>query len=84
MTFKTDSNVPIPVSVAFHGFGGWKRSLLGSHHIYGSGSVHFYTRSKAVKTTSSRWPIGTKAGASLVSPTMEASLSIRNHIHTHY
>ena len=62
-------NVPIPVPVAFHSFGGWKRSLFGSHHIYGPESVHFYTRSKAV---TSRWPTGIKEGASLVFPTMEA------------
>ena len=61
-------NVPIPVPVAFHSFGGWKRSLFGSHHIYGPESVHFYTRLKAV---TSRWPAGIKAGASLVFPTME-------------
>jgi malonate-semialdehyde dehydrogenase (acetylating) / methylmalonate-semialdehyde dehydrogenase len=61
-------NVPIPVPVAFHSFGGWKRSLFGSHHIYGPESVHFYTRVKAV---TSRWPDGIKAGASLVFPTME-------------
>jgi malonate-semialdehyde dehydrogenase (acetylating)/methylmalonate-semialdehyde dehydrogenase len=61
-------NVPIPVPVAFYSFGGWKRSLFGSHHIYGPESVHFYTRSKAV---TSRWPTGIKEGASLVFPTME-------------
>ena len=61
-------NVPIPVPVAFHSFGGWKRSLFGSHHIYGPESVHFYTRMKAV---TSRWPAGIKAGASLVFPTMD-------------
>lgn len=61
-------NVPIPVPVAFHSFGGWKRSLFGAHHIYGPESVHFYTRLKAV---TSRWPAGIKAGASLVFPTME-------------
>ncbi|MEE2643574.1 MAG: CoA-acylating methylmalonate-semialdehyde dehydrogenase [Myxococcota bacterium] len=61
-------NVPIPVPVAYHSFGGWKRSLFGSHHIYGPESVHFYTKLKAV---TSRWPAGIKAGASLVFPTME-------------
>ena len=61
-------NVPIPVPVAYHSFGGWKRSLFGSHHIYGPESVHFYTKLKAV---TSRWPAGIKAGASLVFPTMD-------------
>jgi len=41
-------NVPIPVPVAFHSFGGWKRSLFGSHGIYGPEAVHFYTRLKTV------------------------------------
>jgi len=45
-------NVPIPVPVAYHSFGGWKGSLFGDHHIYGSDSVHFYTRGKIV---TSRW-----------------------------
>ena len=61
-------NVPIPVPVAYHSFGGWKRSLFGSHHIYGPESIHFYTKLKAV---TSRWPAGIKAGASLVFPTMD-------------
>ncbi len=53
-------NVPIPVPVGFHSFGGWKKSMFGSHHIYGPDSIHFYTRLKAV---TSRWPTGIKAGA---------------------
>jgi malonate-semialdehyde dehydrogenase (acetylating)/methylmalonate-semialdehyde dehydrogenase len=46
-------NVPIPVPVGYHSFGGWKRSLFGDHAIYGSEGVHFYTR---LKTVTSRWP----------------------------
>ena len=45
-------NVPIPVPVGFHSFGGWKRSLFGSHGVYGPESVHFYTK---LKTVTSRW-----------------------------
>jgi malonate-semialdehyde dehydrogenase (acetylating)/methylmalonate-semialdehyde dehydrogenase len=46
-------NVPIPVPVAWHSFGGWKASLFGDHHIYGPDGVRFYTRGKAV---TERWP----------------------------
>ena len=46
-------NVPIPVPMAFHSFGGWKRSLFGDHHVHGPEGVRFYTRNKAVTT---RWP----------------------------
>ncbi|MCD9141643.1 CoA-acylating methylmalonate-semialdehyde dehydrogenase [Streptomyces albireticuli] len=46
-------NVPIPVPVGYHSFGGWKDSLFGAHHIYGNDGVHFYTRGKVVTT---RWP----------------------------
>jgi len=46
-------NVSIPVPVAFHSFGGWKSSLFGDHHIYGTKGMRFYTR---LKTTTSRWP----------------------------
>ena len=46
-------NVPIPVPLAFHSFGGWKRSLFGDHHIYGEEGVRFYTRYKSVMQ---RWP----------------------------
>ena len=53
-------NVPIPVPVAYHSFGGWKRSLFGDHAIYGPEGVHFYTR---LKTVTSRWPEGIKSGA---------------------
>jgi malonate-semialdehyde dehydrogenase (acetylating)/methylmalonate-semialdehyde dehydrogenase len=59
-------NVPIPVPVAFHSFGGWNRSLFGSHAIYGPEGVHFYTR---LKTVTSRWPTSIGAGAEYVFPT---------------
>jgi malonate-semialdehyde dehydrogenase (acetylating)/methylmalonate-semialdehyde dehydrogenase len=59
-------NVPIPVPVAFHSFGGWKSSLFGDHHIYGPESVRFYTRQKAV---TQRWPSGIRAGAEFMMPT---------------
>ena len=60
-------NVPIPVPVGYHSFGGWKKSLFGSHHIYGPDTIHFYTRLKAV---TSRWPTGIKSGAQFNFPTM--------------
>jgi len=59
-------NVPIPVPVAFHSFGGWKSSLFGDHHIYGPESIRFYTRQKAV---TQRWPSGIRAGAEFMMPT---------------
>ena len=46
-------NVPIPVPMAFHSFGGWKRSLFGDHHAHGPEAVRFYTRQKAI---TQRWP----------------------------
>ncbi|WEH41757.1 CoA-acylating methylmalonate-semialdehyde dehydrogenase [Streptomyces sp. AM 2-1-1] len=46
-------NVPIPVPVGYHSFGGWKDSLFGDHHIYGTDGVRFYTRGKVITT---RWP----------------------------
>jgi malonate-semialdehyde dehydrogenase (acetylating)/methylmalonate-semialdehyde dehydrogenase len=60
-------NVPIPVPMAFHSFGGWKRSLFGDMAVYGSEGVRFYTR---LKTVTSRWPTGIRAGAEYVMPTM--------------
>ncbi len=60
-------NVPIPVPVAYHSFGGWKRSLFGDHAIYGPEGVHFYTR---LKTITTRWPEGIKSGAVFTFPTM--------------
>ncbi len=53
-------NVPIPVPVAFHSFGGWKDSLFGAHAIYGPDSIHYYTR---LKTVTERWPTGIRSGA---------------------
>jgi malonate-semialdehyde dehydrogenase (acetylating) / methylmalonate-semialdehyde dehydrogenase len=53
-------NVPIPVPVGYHSFGGWKSSIFGSHGVYGPEGIHFYTR---LKTVTSRWPTGIRAGA---------------------
>ncbi|MGB0571891.1 MAG: CoA-acylating methylmalonate-semialdehyde dehydrogenase [Alphaproteobacteria bacterium] len=62
-------NVPIPVPVAYHSFGGWKRSLFGDTHMHGMEGVRFYTRLKAV---TSRWPkSGVREGHSLTMPTMQ-------------
>jgi len=61
-------NVPIPVPMAFHSFGGWKDSLFGDHHIHGPEGVRFYTRYKAI---TQRWPKGIRAGAEFVMPTMK-------------
>ncbi len=61
-------NVPIPVPMAFHSFGGWKRSLFGDHHMHGPEGVRFYTRLKAI---TARWPTGIRAGAEFVMPTMK-------------
>lgn len=60
-------NVPIPVPMAFHSFGGWKRSLFGDHHTHGMEGIRFYTKQKAI---TSRWPTGIKAGAEFKMPTM--------------
>lgn len=59
-------NVPIPVPMAFHSFGGWKRSLFGDHNVHGMEGVRFYTR---VKTVTGRWPTGIRAGVSTSMPT---------------
>jgi malonate-semialdehyde dehydrogenase (acetylating)/methylmalonate-semialdehyde dehydrogenase len=59
-------NVPIPVPMAFHSFGGWKRSLFGDHHIYGEEGVRFYTRYKSVMQ---RWPSTPERGPSFTMPT---------------
>jgi malonate-semialdehyde dehydrogenase (acetylating)/methylmalonate-semialdehyde dehydrogenase len=61
-------NVPIPVPVAYHSFGGWKRSIFGDHSIYGPEGVHFYTR---LKTVTTRWPAGIRAGAEFNFPSMK-------------
>jgi malonate-semialdehyde dehydrogenase (acetylating)/methylmalonate-semialdehyde dehydrogenase len=60
-------NVPIPVPMAFHSFGGWKRSLFGPLHMHGPDGVRFYTR---LKTVTARWPESSK-GADFVMPTMK-------------
>jgi malonate-semialdehyde dehydrogenase (acetylating)/methylmalonate-semialdehyde dehydrogenase len=60
-------NVPIPVPVAYHSFGGWKRSLFGDHGTHGMEGVRFYTR---LKTVTSRWPTGIRSGVDLSFPMM--------------
>jgi len=60
-------NVPIPVPMAFHSFGGWKASIFGDHYMHGPEGVRFYTR---LKTITSRWPTGIRSGAEFVMPTM--------------
>ena len=59
-------NVPIPVPMAWHGFGGWKRSLFGDMHAYGEEGVRFYTRQKSVMQ---RWPDSIGKGAEFIMPT---------------
>src|SRR5580700_4576344 len=56
-----------PVPMAFHSFGGWKRSLFGDMAVHGMEGVRFYTR---LKTVTARWPTGIRAGAEYVMPTM--------------
>ncbi|MBA2336692.1 MAG: CoA-acylating methylmalonate-semialdehyde dehydrogenase [Acidimicrobiia bacterium] len=58
-------NVPIPVPVAYYSFGGWKSSLFGDSHIYGTEGVHFYTRGKVI---TSRWPDPSHRGVNLGFP----------------
>jgi malonate-semialdehyde dehydrogenase (acetylating)/methylmalonate-semialdehyde dehydrogenase len=59
-------NVPIPVPMAWHGFGGWKRSLFGDMHAYGEEGVRFYTKKKSIMQ---RWPESIGKGAEFVMPT---------------
>ena len=59
-------NVPIPVPMAWHGFGGWKKSLFGDMHAYGEEGVRFYTRQKSVMQ---RWPDSIAKGAEFAMPT---------------
>jgi len=61
-------NIPIPVPMAFHSFGGWKRSLFGDHHMHGPEGVRFYTK---LKTVTSRWPTGSRSDPEFVMPTMK-------------
>jgi len=60
-------NVPIPVPLAYHTFGGWKRSMFGDLNQHGPDSIRFYTKTK---TITSRWPSGVKEGSEFVIPTM--------------
>ncbi len=60
-------NVPIPVPMAFHSFGGWKRSLFGDHAVHGPEGVRFYTR---LKTVTERWPAGIRTGVDTSMPTL--------------
>jgi malonate-semialdehyde dehydrogenase (acetylating)/methylmalonate-semialdehyde dehydrogenase len=61
-------NIPLPVPVAYHSFGGWKRSLFGDLHAYGPDGVRFYTKRK---TITQRWPsAGVREGAQFSMPTM--------------
>jgi len=61
-------NIPIPVPVAYHSFGGWKRSLFGDQHMHGPEGVRFYTK---LKTITSRWPSGVRSDPEFIMPTMK-------------
>ncbi|MDA9553946.1 CoA-acylating methylmalonate-semialdehyde dehydrogenase [Emcibacteraceae bacterium] len=61
-------NVPLPVPLAFHSFGGWKRSIFGDHHMYGPEGVRFWTK---IKTVTSRWPTSIMSGANLSFPSSD-------------
>ncbi|MCP1646069.1 malonate-semialdehyde dehydrogenase (acetylating)/methylmalonate-semialdehyde dehydrogenase [Pseudomonas citronellolis] len=61
-------NVPIPVPMAWHGFGGWKKSLFGDMHAYGEEGVRFYTRQKSIMQ---RWPQAIAKGAEFAMPTSD-------------
>ena len=58
-------NVPIPVPMAWHGFGGWKKSLFGDTHAYGEEGVRFYTKQKSIMQ---RWPASMSKGAEFAMP----------------
>lgn len=60
-------NIPIPVPMAYHSFGGWKSSIFGDHHMHGMEGVRFYTR---IKTTTSRWPSGQRTEPEFSMPTL--------------
>lgn len=60
-------NVPIPVPMAFHSFGGWKASIFGDHAMHGMEGIRFYTR---IKTTTLRWPTGQRTDPEFVMPTL--------------
>jgi malonate-semialdehyde dehydrogenase (acetylating) / methylmalonate-semialdehyde dehydrogenase len=59
-------NVPIPVPMAYHSFGGWKASLFGDLHVHGTEGVQFYTRGKVVTR---RWADPSHRGVNLGFPT---------------
>jgi malonate-semialdehyde dehydrogenase (acetylating)/methylmalonate-semialdehyde dehydrogenase len=61
-------NVPIPVPMAWHGFGGWKNSLFGDMHAYGREGVRFYTKQKSIMQ---RWPESISKGGEFVMPTIK-------------
>ena len=61
-------NIPIPVPVAFHSFGGWKRSLFGDQHMHGPEGVRFNTK---LRTITSRWPSGVRSDPEFIMPTMK-------------
>ena len=61
-------NIPIPVPVAYHSFGGWKRSLFGDQNMHGPEGVRFYTK---LKTITSRWPSGVRSNPEFVMPVMK-------------
>ena len=61
-------NIPIPVPMAFHSFGGWKRSLFGDQSMHGPEGVRFYTK---LKTVTSRWPSGVRSDPEFTMPTMK-------------
>ena len=61
-------NIPIPVPMAFHSFGGWKRSLFGDQHMHGPEGIRFYTK---LKTVTSRWPSGVRSNPEFTMPTMK-------------
>ena len=61
-------NIPIPVPMAFHSFGGWKRSLFGDSAMHGMEGIKFYTK---LKTITSRWPSGIRSNPEFVMPTMK-------------
>ena len=61
-------NIPIPVPVAYHSFGGWKRSLFGDQHMHGPEGVRFYTK---LKTITSKWPSGLRSDPEFIMPVMK-------------
>jgi malonate-semialdehyde dehydrogenase (acetylating)/methylmalonate-semialdehyde dehydrogenase len=60
-------NVPIPIPMAYHSFGGWKASFFGDHDMHGPEGIRFYTK---LKTITSRWPLGVASGAEFAIPNM--------------